>query len=239
MMSLNNCGYLRVATGIVTAVVVSAVLLQPPVDGEEASGMDREETSISADSVTITILYDNIPYDDGYTTSGGFACLVEIPGAVILFDSGGHGSILLKNMARLGVTPGAVDAVVLSHEHWDHTGGLDGFLDSNPEVQVYIPSTFSGESRGVLSKRGIEPIDLLEPREIVPGVRSCGVMGEAIPEQSISISTDRGPIVITGCAHPGIAEITKRRRIWPEWLRCSSWEGGISGFRAERRPRRS
>jgi 7,8-dihydropterin-6-yl-methyl-4-(beta-D-ribofuranosyl)aminobenzene 5'-phosphate synthase len=157
-------------------------------------------------------MYDNFSFLDGCKTSWGYSCLVEIPGTVILFDTGGHGSILMKNMEQLGVDPGAVDIVVRSHEHDDHTGGLGEFLESNPEVRVYIPETFGGEIRDLISKHGIEPVDVRQPVEIVPGVLSCGVMGGAIPEQSISIVTDRGPIVITGCAHPGIAEIVAKAK---------------------------
>jgi 7,8-dihydropterin-6-yl-methyl-4-(beta-D-ribofuranosyl)aminobenzene 5'-phosphate synthase len=185
--------------------------LSPPASGgEEVQGMDREETVISADSVTITVIFDNIPFEDDYATSGGFACLVEIPGTVIVFDAGGHGSILMRNTARQGIDPGAVDIVVISHEHWDHTGGLGELLESNPGARVYIPSTFGSGTRDVISKHGIEPIDVSVPVEIVPGVFSSGVMGEAIPEQSILLMTDRGPMVITGCAHPGVAEIAAK-----------------------------
>jgi 7,8-dihydropterin-6-yl-methyl-4-(beta-D-ribofuranosyl)aminobenzene 5'-phosphate synthase len=211
-MSLLLCRFLRIDRGIIAAIMIMASLLPFAVNAGEVSGMDREETVISADSVTITILFDNIPYDDGCATSGGYSCLVEVPGTVILFDTGGNGPVLLENMEHLGIDPGAVDIVLLSHEHWDHTGGLDGFLDSNPEVYVYIPGTFGGEIRDVLSKHGIESVDVDRPVEIAPGVRSCGVMGDAIYEQAISIATDRGPIVITGCAHPGIADITVKAK---------------------------
>jgi len=42
----------------------------------------------------------------------------------VLFDAGPEGSILERNAAILGVDFGAIDAVVLSHGHWDHGGGL-------------------------------------------------------------------------------------------------------------------
>jgi len=57
----------------------------------------------------------------------GFACLVEHEGQTLLFDTG-QGKSLLPNLAALGVDPAAVDAVILSHGHYDHTGGLLDFL---------------------------------------------------------------------------------------------------------------
>ena len=211
-MSSSRWRFLQIHHGIIAAVIVLASLSPPEVSGEEVSGMNLGEMVIPADSVTLTVVYDNYSFSDGCKTSWGYSCLVEIPGTVILFDSGGHGSILMNNMEQLGVDPGAVDIVVLSHEHGDHTGGLGGFLESNRKVRVYIPETFGEEIRNLVSKHGIEPVDVSQQVEIVPGVRSCGVMGDAIPEQSISIATDRGPIVITGCAHPGIAEIVAKAK---------------------------
>ena len=42
----------------------------------------------------------------------------------LLFDAGPEGAILERNAAVLGIDFGAIDAVVLSHGHWDHGGGL-------------------------------------------------------------------------------------------------------------------
>ena len=212
IMSLSRWRCPQIHHGIIAAVIVLASLSPLAVNGEEVSSMNRKETVIPADSVTLTVMYDNFSFSDECKTSWGYSCLVEIPGTVILFDTGGHGPILMKNMEQLGVDPGVVDIVVLSHEHDDHTGGLGEFLESNREVSVYIPETFGGEIRDLISKHGIESVEVRQPVEIVPGVWSCGVMGDAIPEQSIAIVTDRGPIVITGCAHPGIAEIVAKAK---------------------------
>jgi 7,8-dihydropterin-6-yl-methyl-4-(beta-D-ribofuranosyl)aminobenzene 5'-phosphate synthase len=211
-MALAKRSSLAIHKYIIAFVIFVALPPLIAAGGEEVQGMDGGEAVIPADSVKLTILFDNFHFFDGCETSWGYSCLIEIPEAVILFDTGEHDSILMHNMERLGIDPTKIDIVVLSHEHRDHTGGLRGFLTANRDVSVYIPSTFGAEIRGTLSKYDIDPIDVTEPVEIVPGVRSCGVMGDVIPEQSISISTDRGPIVVTGCAHPGIAEITARAK---------------------------
>jgi 7,8-dihydropterin-6-yl-methyl-4-(beta-D-ribofuranosyl)aminobenzene 5'-phosphate synthase len=48
----------------------------------------------------------------------------------LLFDAGPEGATFLRNCRVLGVDPGVVDAVVLSHGHWDHAGGLVDAVDS-------------------------------------------------------------------------------------------------------------
>jgi 7,8-dihydropterin-6-yl-methyl-4-(beta-D-ribofuranosyl)aminobenzene 5'-phosphate synthase len=53
----------------------------------------------------------------------GFACLIDSPAGRVLFDTG-RGASLLHNLAVLGIDPASIDAVVLSHGHYDHAGGL-------------------------------------------------------------------------------------------------------------------
>src|SRR3982750_2583642 len=54
----------------------------------------------------------------------GFSALIEANGRRFLFDTGAHPDAVLKNAEALGVDLSTVTDVVLSHFHWDHTGGL-------------------------------------------------------------------------------------------------------------------
>ncbi len=54
----------------------------------------------------------------------GFAALVEVDGRRILFDTGMNSDVVLKNAASLEVDLSTVPDVILSHSHFDHTGGL-------------------------------------------------------------------------------------------------------------------
>ena len=54
----------------------------------------------------------------------GFAALVEVDGHRILFDTGAHSDLVLKNAHTLGIDLTTIPEVVLSHSHWDHVGGL-------------------------------------------------------------------------------------------------------------------
>ncbi|MFP4027901.1 MAG: MBL fold metallo-hydrolase [Candidatus Brocadiia bacterium] len=86
---------------------------------------------VKDNSIRITIVYDNNPYKKGLKTAWGFGCLVEGLEETILFDTGGEGDILMDNMKKLHVDPDDVDAVVISHIHQDHCGGLPAFLKHN------------------------------------------------------------------------------------------------------------
>jgi 7,8-dihydropterin-6-yl-methyl-4-(beta-D-ribofuranosyl)aminobenzene 5'-phosphate synthase len=54
----------------------------------------------------------------------GFAALVEVDGRRILFDTGARDDLVLKNANTLGIDLRDVPEVILSHNHWDHVGGL-------------------------------------------------------------------------------------------------------------------
>jgi 7,8-dihydropterin-6-yl-methyl-4-(beta-D-ribofuranosyl)aminobenzene 5'-phosphate synthase len=58
----------------------------------------------------------------------GFSCLVTVRKGTevrtLLFDAGPEDAILEQNVSRLGADLGPVEAVVLSHGHWDHGGGM-------------------------------------------------------------------------------------------------------------------
>jgi 7,8-dihydropterin-6-yl-methyl-4-(beta-D-ribofuranosyl)aminobenzene 5'-phosphate synthase len=90
------------------------------------------------DSVNATILFENTKPDaTGYIVDNGLSILVENDGNRILYDTGKNDG-LLKNAEALGVDLSIVDAVVISHGHNDHTGGLMGFLQVNSNAPIYL-----------------------------------------------------------------------------------------------------
>ena len=156
-----------------------------------------------------TILYDNHEGAEGLRTGWGFSCLVEGFDRTVLFDTGGDGEILLYNMQRLGVAPGDVDAVVLSHNHWDHTGGLQAILGRNATVAVYVPSVFADEFKHDVRQSRAEVIETAAATGVCRGISTTPVLGGPIPEQGLCVETAEGVLLITGCAHPGIGVMVR------------------------------
>lgn len=163
-------------------------------------------------NLEITVVYDNNPYKEGLEAAWGFSCLARIREKTILFDTGGDGSRLLENMGKLGIHPEKIDLIVLSHIHGDHVGGLRSILEKNPDVIVYLPESFPEDFKGNVRGYGAKVIDVHMPFKICENVYSTGEMGTWIKEQSLIVKTEKGIIVITGCAHPGIVEIVKRAK---------------------------
>ncbi len=163
--------------------------------------------------ITLTIVYDNNAFDTRLKTAWGFACLVESGEMTLLFDTGGDGPTLLGNMAALGLDPRRIDVVVLSHYHDDHTGGLNALLEMDSHKVVYVPRSFPADFKMRVSKLA-NVIKISEPVMIANHIRTTGEMGAAIIEQSLIIETDKGLVVLTGCAHPGIVEIVRQAKTY-------------------------
>jgi 7,8-dihydropterin-6-yl-methyl-4-(beta-D-ribofuranosyl)aminobenzene 5'-phosphate synthase len=77
--------------------------------------------------VTITTLVENTSGMPSITGEWGQSLLVEADGQKILFDTGPT-AMISGNASALGVDLGSVDRIVLSHGHYDHTGGLQEVL---------------------------------------------------------------------------------------------------------------
>lgn len=155
--------------------------------------MEKDLKPINKEISLVTV-YDNYQVKPELKTGWGFSCLVKMSEQSILFDTGADSSTLFSNMKKLKIDPKSIDFVFISHMHGDHTGGLQDLLKLNEDLKVYTPDLFS------------------EPTRIFKNVYSTGWLGDWTKEQSLILNTEKGLVVITGCAHPGIINIIKKSK---------------------------
>jgi 7,8-dihydropterin-6-yl-methyl-4-(beta-D-ribofuranosyl)aminobenzene 5'-phosphate synthase len=91
---------------------------------------------MTCEQVDITVLVDD-EAADGLTAEHGLSLWIEADGRHILFDTG-QGAALTANAQQLDVPLEQTDTVVLSHGHYDHTGGLSAVLTLAPNVNVVL-----------------------------------------------------------------------------------------------------
>ena len=94
------------------------------------------------EKVRITVLVENTAESPGLLAEHGLAFWIEIGSQRVLFDTG-QGSSLAHNAYRLRISVSRADALVLSHGHYDHTGGLADALRGNHPAAIYAhPDAF-------------------------------------------------------------------------------------------------
>lgn len=166
----------------------------------------------------ITIIYDNTAWDSRLIADWGFSCLVEAHGKKILFDTGAKGDILLNNMKTLDINPLQIDSIFISHNHWDHTGGLPDIF-KKVQLPVYAPASCSG-ANGTGNVIKINQI-----LKIYENIYSTGDLNHI--EQSLAVQMGQNVVVVSGCAHPGVKEILQAASAFGH---VAALIGGLHGF---------
>jgi len=162
-------------------------------------------------SVRITILCDNTAASIGLIGEHGFSALIEQDNKKVLFDTG-QGVGLVHNADLLGVDLTGITEVVLSHGHYDHTGGLKDLLLQTRGTRITAhPHIFQpkyARRNGVMRYIGIpfsqEAIEgwggelrfSEEAVEIAPGIITTGAVPRLIPfeggDQDLLVKTEKG-----------------------------------------------
>lgn len=147
----------------------------------------------------ITVLTENTVSRRGLFAEHGLSVLVETGEKRILFDTGQSG-VYVHNAEQLGISLEGLDAIVLSHGHYDHTGGLAEF-PGDVSCPVYL-SGKALEDKWCLSGNGnenrcigvpwredaqeLERLPLVftwEQEEIFPGIYLLGQIPAAVPSE--------------------------------------------------------
>ena len=133
----------------------------------------------------------------------GFSCLVETEAGRVLMDMGRSGDVLMHNLERLDVAPSSLGALVLSHSHQDHTGGLPRLLEHVSGLPLYGGSHLfdprfickNGKCRPsgmpIPEERMRALVDLrlsADPVEILPGVWTTGEISPRLEPEGRSAS---------------------------------------------------
>ncbi len=174
--------------------------------------------------MNIKILYDNNSEKKSISSGWGFSCLV---GERVLFDTGEDGNSLLGNIKAMKIDIANITDIVISHDHWDHTGGLESVLQKKKGIIVHGCGGFSQRFKDLVNKHGAELVETELFSDITSNIFTTGSIkgtykGGKIEEQSLVLKTTNGITIVTGCAHPGIVKIVEhiKKLLIQEKLYC-------------------
>jgi 7,8-dihydropterin-6-yl-methyl-4-(beta-D-ribofuranosyl)aminobenzene 5'-phosphate synthase len=191
----------------------------------------------------------------GFDSEHGLSFLIEVDHKKILFDTGAS-NLFIKSAARLGIDLEEVDRIVLSHGHWDHGNGLEYMegktLICHPGCFVKrFRKTGEGQLGLSLSEKEASdrfnletfrhPIKLSDhlwflgeiPRkndfeaQATKYILEDGSEDFIMDDSGLAALTDKGLVVISGCAHAGICNMTEHAR---RVTGISKVAGVIGGF---------
>jgi 7,8-dihydropterin-6-yl-methyl-4-(beta-D-ribofuranosyl)aminobenzene 5'-phosphate synthase len=159
----------------------------------------------------IKILFDSKRLSRTFLAGWGVSYLI---GNRILFDTGEKSSCLFNNMDRMDVKIHDIETVVISHDHFDHTGGLWDILRGKQGLDLYVCPGFSREFKNKAKTNGCNLIEVNSFMKIADGIYTTGQIEERcgldyIAEQALVLETEKGLTIATGCAHPGIIKIVE------------------------------
>ena len=201
----------KITTLLVVLLLMNInVFTQPKTYPENSQQMKTKNETIEKNPVKMTVLYDNYLFSEGTKTAWGFSCFIEGTEKSILFDTGGKGEVLMHNIDKLNINTESVEMIVISHNHWDHTGGLFTFLEKKSGIPVYLPHSFPVKFINKVKEAEATVVLINEPVEICKDVYSTGEIEGPVNEQSLIVKTNKGLVVVTGCSHPGIVKIIKK-----------------------------
>ena len=177
---------------------------------------------------------------DGFLSEHGLSFLLEEDGKKILFDTGAS-DVFLKNAHRMGIDLKEVDSIVLSHGHWDHGNGLQHIsgkpLLCHPGCFQKRYRKLGEENIGMALERdeleerfkvktSREPVKLSEhlwflgeiPRlndfeaKTTKYLLEDGSPDFIMDDSGLAVITEKGLLVISGCAHSGICNMVEHAK---------------------------
>lgn len=193
-------------------------------------------------------LYEEDRTDERFDFGHGVSYFIRTDAATILMDVGNNPNEApqlpsFHNMQKLGLSWEKIDAIVISHPHPDHLGGvkawqdktisLDDFTGNLNQMSIYVPTSIAYSAGTLTQSSG--------PTLVSQDIATTGVISypEVFPislftpkgyEQGLVIHVaGQGLVMITGCGHPSMERLVERA----EALFSESVIGVVGGLHYE------
>lgn len=190
----------------------------------------------------LTVLVENSTYiDQYYLAEPALSFYLEADGKNFLFDTG-YSDVYIQNAKKMGIDLSAIDMLLFSHGHHDHTGGLKYLPQTQKKIPLVAhPGIFvQREVNGVNVGNPVSLMDCMQKFELcldrapiqltehlfylgeIPSVcdfeprRAFGETPSGpdymLDDTALAYRTKEGLFIITGCSHSGICNIVEQAK---------------------------
>jgi len=129
----------------------------------------------------------------------------------MLFDTGPSDALLEFNASAMGVDLSKLDLVLISHEHFDHTGGLPALARAGSRAPVLIPAGASWRLERAIEDLGLPVRKVIAGGEVLPGAFLLSQQYGPPYEQALAVNLGgKGLVTVHGCSHPGPSRIVAK-----------------------------
>ena len=178
--------------------------------------------------------------------AAGFSALLEAEttdGSVrrLLFDTGWNPAWMDRRFAEEGIDEllrqGRIEALIISHEHFDHFWGIGSTLKHCPGITIYVPEGFHPAGFAHIRQQDhtgqVVTVPAERPLVLFPGLALVGfpmhtllkVDGENVLYANLA---NQGMAMVTGCGHGGVLNLLDyARRTFQGGERIHAIYGGL------------
>ena len=205
----------------------------------------------------VVVAEDSVQYESSYLGQHGVSFFLTAERGDmtchVLVDVAQNPDALLENMKQMEILPSSVDAIVLTHCHYDHTQGVARMIKAIGKQDLPViahPDLFrlhfvsdpylrqigvmEGDRRPDIEAAGGILYLTRDPLEITPGLMTTGEVKRQTDFEEVGMNLftmengrlhgdlmlddisvianvkDKGIVIVTGCSHAGIVNITKQ-----------------------------
>lgn len=164
--------------------------------------------------IQLKMIYNNMGNQEGLVAEWGLSLWIEYSNDAVLFDTGGNNEVFWKNLEHSDLPLEKLSYIVISHNHWDHNGGMEILLEkTNYEIPVMVPADDLKDFESRFPKAILRPVDspgVIRENLLTTGQLRTTYKGNKLAEQSLILKKDGVLYLLTGCSHFGIEKIVKK-----------------------------
>ncbi len=145
----------------------------------------------------------------GFKKCWGLSFFIDFNNNKLLFDTGCCGEDLIFNLKKFNIEITSFKDIIISHDHWDHTGGIFSLINIDNKRRIHVGEGFSKKFAFEIESRGAKIERDSSCRKILNDIYISDELTTNMREQVLILDNKDETIILAGCSHPKIEDFAK------------------------------